>query len=150
MKNKILVLILIIVLSFAFIYNLSQFQNPVIESLGKYETKQIYYDDGFMDYTDFGKYTYSSVNLEKNRYFQKINDNETVTINAHIRTIEDAVESIKLSDKTDELVLNYTFNRSCIDNEDYFYIKYGVSFDCFDMYIFDTQSNTLYYFHNNS
>ena len=55
-----------------------------------------------------------------------------------------------------EIKKNYSFDKSIIDNEDYIYI-YDKSddeelydqFEYYDIYIFDIQSEKLYYFHNN-
>ena len=54
---------------------------------------------------------------------------------------------------------NYDLDRTIINEGDYFYIydKMGEpigesqyeQYECYDVYIFDTESCTLYYFHNN-
>lgn len=55
--------------------------------------------------------------------------------------------------------MNYRFSRDDIDESDYLYISYrcgeptgeGVyaKYDSYKVYFFDSQTATLYYFHNN-
>lgn len=127
-------------------------QSKVLSSIGKYESEQIWTHGKFQDYTDFGIYTFSSANISDNEYFSAIGDDATQTINAFLDDFENLVATFRDNDPNDDLALNYSFDRSIIDSEDYFYLyedesypKYG----CYDLWIFDTQTNQLYYFHNN-
>ncbi len=127
-------------------------QDPVLDSLGKYDTKQFWTHGGFQDYTDFGIYTYSSVSLVDNPYFSLVTEEDRETLEGFLDDFENWIEVFRDGDPRDELVLHYAFDRSIIDSEDYFYIyaEYGwVTYNCYDVWILDTQSNRLYYFHNN-
>jgi hypothetical protein len=60
--------------------------------------------------------------------------------------------------ENEQIVVNYDFDRSLIDNDDYLYVETewfdpsddgNAVFASYDVYFFDVQTNTLYYFHNN-
>jgi hypothetical protein len=49
-------------------------------------------------------------------------------------------------------VQNYHFDRNILDTEDYFYIYNHYEekpYWNYDLWLFDSQTNVLYYFHNN-
>ena len=127
-------------------------QDKVLSSLGKYDSKQVWTHGEFQDYTDFGKYFYISVSIDQNNYFQKVTSTDTETICSFIDNFEDWIDTFRNNDPKDELVLNYSFDRSIIDTEDFFYIYEGENypqFGCYDVWFFDSQTKILYYFHNN-
>ena len=127
-------------------------QDKVLNSLGKYESKQVWTHGEFQDYTDFGIYTFSVVELNGSSYFSAVAESDIETITAFVDNFENWINCFENSDPTDELVLNYSFDRSIVDAGDYFYIYEGENYPkygCYDLWIFDTQTNTLYYFHNN-
>ena len=127
-------------------------QDKVLSSLGKYDSKQVWTHGEFQDYTDFGKYFYVSVSIDQNNYFQKVTSTDTETICSFIDDFEDWIDTFRNNDPKDELVLNYSFDRSIIDTEDFFYIYEGENypqFGCYDVWLFDSQTKILYYFHNN-
>ena len=128
-------------------------QDTVLDSIGKYEKKQFWTHGAFQDYTDFGIYTCQSTGIEKSSYFSKVSQEDIGVICEFIDNYEGWVEAVRENDPTDALVLNYRFDRSILDIEDYFYIYEGEEpypkFGCYDIWIFDNQTNVLYYFHNN-
>ena len=134
-------------------------QEKVLDSLGSYESEAFYTSGGIQDFTDYAKYQYKSVDLQNNKYFSVINDNDIKKLNQYIDNFQSWVTAIENSDPTNELVMNYDFDCSAIDTSDYYYIydKMGKpigesvyeQFDCYDVYFFDSQTNILYYFHNN-
>ena len=127
-------------------------QNEVLASLGEFESKQVWTYGEFQDYADFGYYRFSSAELEENPYFQKVSEADSETILEFIDNFEQWVDTFRKSDADADLVLNYSFDRSIIDEEDYFYIYEGEDhprFGCYDVWLFDVQTNMLYYFHNN-
>lgn len=123
--------------------------DPVISSLGEYEDHVVYTYGEFQDYTDYGKYSYTSAPKD-NEYLKKVTNTEDVKI--YLDDYEDWIETHRENDPEADLVTHYDFDRSIIDTEDYIYIesKYPDSptFN-YDIYFFDTQTNVLYYFHNN-
>ena len=133
-------------------------ENKVLNSLGEYKSHEFYTEGAFQDYTDYAKYYYDSVNFTDNEYFSKIGQADIDVLNEHLDDFESWIETYRGGDATREIVVNYDFDRSVIDHKDYLYVeseKYDPWDDGnmvlanYDVYFFDTQTNTLYYFHNN-
>ena len=134
--------------------------DKVLDSLGEYQDCEFYTEGGFQDYTDYAKYYYDSVDFTNNEYFTKIAQYDTDNLNEYLDNFESWIETFRRGDATSEIVVNYDFKRNLIDENDYVYIYFkeyntdGVDYDDmkffnYDIYFFDTQTNTLYYFHNN-
>ena len=74
-------------------------------------------------------------------------------INSFVENFEGWINTFASNASTDELVVNYSFDRTFIDTNDYFYIYEDEEnyrkFGCYDLWLFDSQTNVLYYFHNN-
>ena len=132
-------------------------EDKVLNSLGEYKSKEFYTEGAFQDYTDYAKYYYDHVNFSDNEYFCKIGQVDIDVLNEHLDDFESWIKTYRENDETREIVVNYDFDRSLIDCEDYLYIDSEkhtwndghTSLVNYDVYFFDTQTNTLYYFHNN-
>ena len=136
-------------------------EDKALFSLGEYKNHVYYSEGGFQDYTDYAKYFYGSVNFKGNKYFTKINESDLTKIYEHLDDFETWIETYKEGDSTCEIVVNYDFDRAIIDKDDYIYIdseKFTTTWDNgtktstlvnYDVYFFDTQTQVLYYFHNN-
>ena len=132
-------------------------EDPVIASLGEYDTSAFYSDGEFQDYTFYGKYEYSYAKIKHNDYFAKIESSDLPIIREHLDDFEGWVELIGEDAPSSELVVNYDFDPAIIDTEDYFYIESEkrtwsigqTSLVNYDLYFFDAQTLCLYYFHNN-
>jgi len=132
-------------------------EDKVIASLGEYEKKEFFTSGGFQDYTDYAKYVYTSSNVVENTYLNKIQETDFAIINTHLDDFEGWIETIKDSEPSSEVVANYDFDRKIMDTEDYFYIDSErhiwsdghTSLVRYSIYLFDTQTQVLYYFHNN-
>ena len=123
--------------------------DPVISAIGQYERCEVYTSGGFQDFTDYGKYYYTSVPKD-NEYLKIVSDFEIIEM--YLDDYEGWIETVRENDPGSDLVTHYDFDRSIIDWEDYIYIesKYVDSMlSSYNIYFFDTQSNVLYYFHNN-
>ena len=117
-------------------------------------------DDGasFQDFTDYAKYYFDSVDFSNNEYFTKIEQSDIDVLNEHLDDFESWIETYREGDASRDIVVNYDFDRSFIDGADYLYINSEkhtwddgyTSLVNYDVYFFDTQTNTLYYFHNNT
>ena len=152
MKRFILFIFTLLILLITVSCTVQTRQDKVLASVGKYESKQLWTHGEFQDYTDFGVYTFSSAKLKDNAYFSVVTEDGIETICAFVDDFEKWIDAFKDNDPDDALVSNYSFDRSVIDTGDYFYIYQGDSdseYACYDLWIFDTQTNTLYYFHNN-
>ena len=127
-------------------------QDKVLASIGEYENKQFWRHGWFQDFTDFGIYTFASANLEDNPYFSVVTEEDIVTIDGYIAHFEKCIDSLKTKDPADKLVLHYAFDHSIIDTGDFFYIykdDHFFQYSDYDLWFFDVQTNTLYYFHYN-
>ena len=132
-------------------------EDKVLNSLGECRSCEFYTCGGFQDYTDYAKYYYDSVDFTDNEYFSKIGQADINILNEHLDDFESCIEAHGYNDASSEIVVNYDFDRSLIDSEDYLYIDSEkhtwddgyTSLVNYDVYFFDTQTNTLYYFHNN-
>lgn len=132
-------------------------EDKVLTSLGKYDDYEFYSEGEFQDFTYYAKYYYASTNIDENEYFVKIQDSDFARINEHLDDFESWIETFKDTDASREIVVNYDFDRSIIDTEDYIYIDsekhtWGDGYTSlvkYDVYFFDAQTLVLYYFHNN-
>lgn len=133
-------------------------EDKVIASLGEYETREFFTDGGFQDYVGYAKYHFPAANVEENKYLDKIDTTDFTAINAILDDFESWIEVISRSNPTNEVVVNYSFDRAIVDAKDYFYIAAEMDtwddgtivFLCYDVYIFDIQTQILYYFHCNT
>lgn len=132
-------------------------EDKVLNSLGEYKSSEFYTEGAFQDYTDYAKYYYDPVDFTDNEYFSIIEQSDIDALNEHLDDFESCIEAQGYNDASSEIVVNYDFDRSLIDSEDYLYIDSEkhtwddgyTSLVNYDVYFFDTQTNTLYYFHNN-
>lgn len=132
-------------------------EDKVLNSLGECRSCEFYTCGGFQDYTDYAKYYYDPVDFTDNEYFSKIGQADIDALKEHLDDFERCIEAHGYTDASSEIVVNYDFDRSLIDSEDYLYIDSEkhtwddgyTSLVNYDVYFFDTQTNTLYYFHNN-
>lgn len=132
-------------------------EDKVVASLGKYESREFFTSGGFQDYTDYARYHYTSTNVEETKYLRKVKETDIAAIDVHLDDFEGWVEAIKDNDASNEVVVNYDFDREIIDTEDYFYIDSEeetwddeeTALVKYNIYLFDTQTQILYYFHNN-
>ncbi|MBO5379783.1 MAG: hypothetical protein J6A90_05590 [Clostridia bacterium] len=137
-------------------------RETVILTLGGYEREEFYSSGGIQDFTDYGKYYFAEMpKFEENEYFVPVTSNDIEVLYGYIDNFDSWIEAyINPSTKNEKaLVENYDLDRTIINEGDYFYIydKMGEpigesqyeQYECYDVYIFDTESCTLYYFHNN-
>ena len=132
-------------------------EDKVITSLGKYESYDCFTSGGFQDYTDYAKYYYDCAEVKGNQYFKQIQETDMPEINMHLDDFESWIETIKSNDPSNDVAANYDFERKIIDTEDYIYIDSEehtwedgqTSLTRYNIYLYDTQGQILYYFHNN-
>lgn len=131
----------------------------VIISLGKAMSVQRYSCAGFGDSTDFGIYTFPGASPGESEYFKPVTAESKNELLGYIDNFENWVNVTREGDADNALVVNYHFSRADIDESDYLYISdrngeaigEGVysKYDSYNVYFFDSQTTTLYYFHNN-
>lgn len=131
----------------------------VIISLGKAMSVQRYSCAGFGDSTDFGIYTFPGASPGESEYFKPVTAESETELLGYIDEFEQVIDSLRDGDEGADLVNNYRFSRDDIDESDYLYIydregkpigdgAYS-KYDYYNVYFFDSQTTTLYYFHNN-
>lgn len=127
--------------------------DPILSSLGEYSHKEYYSEDAVQDLTIYAKYHFTSPQLTDNVYFEKIPAESIANIK---RCIVDFEELLAEPDPNSKVAPHYDFDQSIIDTDDYYYLhmEEATRNDCtflvrYDIYFFDTQTNTLYYIHDN-
>lgn len=131
----------------------------VIISLGRAMSVQRYSCAGFGDSTDYGIYTFPGAKPEDSEYFKPVTAESKTELLGYIDEFEQVIDSLRDGDEGADLVNNYRFSRDDIDESDYLYIydregkpigdgAYS-KYDYYNVYFFDSQTTTLYYFHNN-
>lgn len=131
----------------------------VIASLGKAMSVQRCSCAGFGDSTDFGIYTFPGASPGESEYFKHVTAESKNELLGYIDEFEQVIDSLRDGDEGADLVNNYRFSRDDIDESDYLYIydregkpmgdgTYS-KYDYYNVYFFDSQTTTLYYFHNN-
>ena len=133
-------------------------KDPVIASLGRAMSVQRYSVSGFGDSTDYGIYTFPGAKPEDSEYFKLVTAESKNELLGYIDNFENWV-NVTREDDNNTLFENYHFSRADIDESDYLYISdrdgeaigEGVysKYDSYNVYFFDSQTTTLYYFHNN-
>ena len=118
-----------------------------------YISKTEYYDkEGIQDHTDYAKYVYDKIIVENDDNYIKVNENDIENIKSYFNDFKDAMES---QNRLNE----YDFDINSITENDYVRIitkevtpigdsTYG-KFDNYSVYLFDSETLTLYYIHNN-
>lgn len=121
----------------------------------RYDSSEMYYSDGFQDYTDYCKYFYNNKSVKKfvkNRKFTKVTEENIKNIKSYFENFEGWVDYQEYSDR-------YDFKLSQIKVNDYYYIidKEGTpigtgvyeKFDSYDVYYVDMENNIMYFIHSN-
>lgn len=134
-------------------------KDPVIASLGRAMSVQRYSVSGFGDSTDYGIYTFTGAKPEESECFKPVTAESKNELLGYLDNFENWVNVMRENDDDNALVVNYHFSRADIDESDYLYISDrdgevigdGVysKYDSYNVYFFDSQTATLYYFHNN-
>lgn len=151
MKHLVPVALIIILLMLTFV-GCEAPVDEVLSSLGDYNTSEFYSEGEFQDYTDYAKYYYDNVSFENNEFFKIMTDTDREHLLQHIENFEQWLDDIEEANPVSELVSSYDFDESVISDDDYLYIYDDpdyLDYGNYDVYFFDTQSLTLYYFHNN-
>lgn len=122
--------------------------------LNDYTYSEVYYGkDGFQDYTDYCIYRYDSADeFINSRLYDKASENDVENIRSYFDNFKGWMEA---ENRLDE----YSFDSDFVSLGDYYHIetkegepigqgKYS-KFDNYSVYLFDVETNTLYYIHNN-
>ena len=133
-------------------------QEKVFLSLGEYEIVEYCEDGGWQDFTIYYEITYENPNLENNDYLKQLIQADIEELNLYLDNFEDWVALVtdERYEPNEQFVKNYDFDRNIISTNDYCYIydsadydDFYAKFESYDLYFYDTETETLYYFHNN-
>ena len=149
MKKVISVLILILMI---FSFSSCNLTTMVLTSLGGHHGYEEQYRYGLGDYTEYKKYYFDSVDLSKNKLFVRLDASAISDLEIYFEVFESHLKA-----SGEEFVEDYDFDKTIIDTEDYYVLSsdeeiWGGGITTvyrLDLYIFDTQTNILYYFHTN-
>lgn len=156
----IIIIILIVSLLFAVPITDDSFHiDEVVEAVGIVVSEDCYTYGWWQDRTIYAKYTFENANLENNEYLKQMTEEDIKELNSYIDNYEEWVDVFteEIDDEMDrEFAESYDFNRNIISTNDYCYIYDSADYDDFyekfnsyDLYFYDTETETLYYFHNN-
>ena len=113
-----------------------------------YVSKEEHFEQGgFQDYTDYAKYIYESSSA-----FENNGDYLTVS-GTDITIIKEYTDHFKDWMSIDNRLHEYNFDDSCITIGDYYRLKIKYEdnpLSDYTLWFFDTETYTLYYFHNNT
>lgn len=116
-----------------------------------------YYEDGFMDYTDYCKYYYTEkedgIFAEDDRY-KKIKKSD-------IKRVKGYFDHCGSMMGNQDRSVDFDFDSKCISTDDYVYIdtREGEThvdtlvydkYDDYSVYLYDRENHILYYVHNNN
>ena len=152
--NKRFYIGLCLILSLVLCLSACDYDKAPVKSLGKYDSCQRYDDGAFQDISLYAIYKFSSAQLENNRYFTPVSNSGIEELEEYLSWFE---RFINFDSPQNKLEKNYKFDHNLIDCEDYYYIydkmgepigeSFYEQFDNFDIYFFDYQTMTLYFFH---
>ena len=163
MKKLVIALIVLVsvaVTSFC-IYD-AMFYNawPELKELPRFKSKEIYSVENFTDCTYYAKFTYKNVSVEDLKKavesFEKVTEDNAEKIMNSISEYESFISNIN---GMDEVRNAYDFDKSVVNDGDYYYTESGEGFyqdedgnftdtGFITLYYFDIESQILYYFHN--
>lgn len=128
------------------------FRDSVIASLGNYRTKELYTEGTVQDFTDYGKYTFDEAHPENSSYFEPLTEERMQTLCLYLDDFEGLVASLRESDPACALASHYDFRRETLSSDDYWYLSVDPDYPDYGkytIYLFDAETLTVYYFHNN-
>lgn len=128
----------------------------ILDSIGNWTSGERYTFYLFQDGAVHRKFYYETPSFKDNPYFQTVTQKGMKTAlrflddfeGGWIRPLENAT-----TEDGRAFYENYTYDRASLDKDDYYYIEtrdLENPLGNYDLYIFDTQQNTLYFFHSAS
>lgn len=144
--------LIILVICFLPAFFLPAPEDEVLVSLGEPVSSKIYTEGVFQDFTHYGKYKFESIDIDNNEYFKQITPETEKDFLRHLEDFEGWVELIRENDPGQEVPKEYDFTTNVISEDDYLYIYDDPDYPdlgSYNVYFFDTETLTLYYFHNN-
>lgn len=142
------------------------YEDKVIMSLPDYSDGHEWIYGWWQDFTCYSEYKYNDeinqyFTSEENIYFKPVDSDIEHRINLLLDDYEEWVRMTENPDSMtgDDISKVYSFKRTQIDDSDWYYcnvesfesldIEEAYLYADYDLYYFDTRTQTLYYMHNN-
>ena len=123
-------------------------QSRVEKSMPKYNDYEVYFF-GLRDGWEYIEYYFdedlSPAEFDKSEYFKKVTPNDIEEINKYVDKFESGIE-VTYDDFLlgDDIKKVYTFNKSMIDTDDYFYTFNVDNFRTYTLFYFDSERKTAF------
>lgn len=141
--------VFVLLTSFLILSGCTAPKDEVLKSIGDYKEKEFYSSSSFQSYMVYAKYTYEDVDFCDNKYFEIITSDEKSNLLTHLENFENWIDVTE----DDEISSGYDFASSIISDDDYLYIYDNPDYHelgYYDIYFFDKESFTLYFFHHDT
>lgn len=133
------------------------YTDEVISSVGVAVSEDYHQYGWWQDYTIYSKYTFENSNIENNEYLKQMNEEDVEEFKYYLACYDEWIDVISDDLNDRDLVRNYDFDKNIISTKDYCYIddytlvdpNFEMKPDSYNLYFFDTETEILYYFHNN-
>ncbi len=123
-------------------------QSHVKKSMPEYNDHEVYFF-GAMDGYEYIEYYFddnlSPAEFDKSEYFKNVTPNDIEEINKYVDKFESGIE-VTYDDFLlgDDIKKVYTFNKSMIDTDDYFYTFNVDNFRSYTLFYFDSERKTAF------
>lgn len=146
MKKVIKIVPLIVICAFLIIYVISDINKKRPLLTGYYDKAEYYQKDGFQDYTDYCKYYYTEEydeSFANSELYEVVTDKSIGGIRVFFDNFEKWMETLGRS-------AEYDLDKYSINVGDYVYIDpERNTLKNYTIYLYDTDTHTLYYIHSN-
>lgn len=128
----------------------------ILDSIGDWTGGERYTFYLFQDGAVHREFYYEAPSFKDNPYFQPVTQEDMKTALRFLDDFEGGwIRPLENATREDGRAFykNYAYDRASLDKDDYYYIETrnsGNPLENYDLYIFDTQKNTLYFFHSAS
>lgn len=123
-------------------------QSRIINSMPEYSDEKVYFfgaSDG-IEYIEFYyDKNFSSQHFEDNEYFKKVTESDFETIYEYVDTFEEDIQGTY-----NDIILGYdikkvySFSKSMVDTDDYFYTLNKKKFMSYSLYYYDSDTKTAF------
>ncbi len=123
-------------------------QSHVEKSMPKYNDHEVYFF-GAMDGYEYIEYYFdedlSPAEFDKSEYFKRVTEKDIEEINKYVDEFENGIE-VTYDDFLlgDDIKKVYSFNKSMVDTDDYFYTFNIDNFRCYTLFYFDSERKTAF------
>ena len=123
-------------------------QSHVEKSMPEYNDNEVYFF-GAMDGYEYIEYYFddnlSPAEFDKSEYFKNVTPNDIEEINKYVDKFESGIE-VTYDDFLlgDDIKKVYTFNKSMVDTDDYFYTFNVDNFRTYTLFYFDSERKTAF------